>query len=183
MPALAALAAAGVEDGHLAIEFVAPERIHELNREHRGVDRPTDVLSFPVDEGGPPAGPRELGDVVISPEHAVDHGLHEVARVLGADDHVAQLARPRGRAQLVDREREHVGRAVAVAVLAVEPPDLVLPHERHGQVALLDAGRAQGGLGRGTQLRGSVDQVELDQACPRRRASRSGGACVSWYSS
>ena len=45
------------------------KRIRELNRVHRGRDRPTDVLSFPVDEGGPRAAPRELGDVVICPEH------------------------------------------------------------------------------------------------------------------
>jgi probable rRNA maturation factor len=79
--ALAALAAAGVEEGHLAVELVDAERIRTLNREHRGRDEPTDVLSFPVDESAPPAGPRELGDVVICPEHtevlteAVVHGV------------------------------------------------------------------------------------------------------------
>ena len=47
--------------------------MRELNREHRGRDAPTDVLSFPVDgAGGPVAGPRELGDVVICPEHTTD---------------------------------------------------------------------------------------------------------------
>jgi len=79
--ALAALEAAGVVEGHLAVAVVGPERIRELNREHRGLDEPTDVLSFPVDEVGAPAGPRELGDVVICPEHteelteAVVHGV------------------------------------------------------------------------------------------------------------
>jgi probable rRNA maturation factor len=79
--ALAALAAAGVEDGHLAIELVDAGRIRELNRAHRGRDEPTDVLSFPVDESAPPAGPRELGDVVICPDQtellteAVVHGV------------------------------------------------------------------------------------------------------------
>ena len=68
-PVAAALAAAGVEDGHLALELVDEERIRELNREHRGKDEPTDVLSFPVDGAGPVAGPRELGDVAICPEH------------------------------------------------------------------------------------------------------------------
>jgi probable rRNA maturation factor len=67
-----ALASAGVDDGHVAVEFVGSERIHELNREHRSKDRPTDVLSFPIDETGPAAGPRELGDVVIAPEHTTD---------------------------------------------------------------------------------------------------------------
>jgi probable rRNA maturation factor len=87
-PALAALAAAGVDDGHLAIEFVGPERIHELNRAHRGIDRPTDVLSFPVDEGGSVSGPRELGDVVISPEHTEDLTeaiVHGVLHLCGYD--------------------------------------------------------------------------------------------------
>ena len=48
------------------------DRIRELNREHRGKDQATDVLSFPIDEDGTVAGPRELGDVVICPEHTED---------------------------------------------------------------------------------------------------------------
>jgi probable rRNA maturation factor len=67
-----ALASAGIEDGHVAVEFVRSERIHELNREWRGKDAPTDVLSFPIDGGGAAAGPRELGDVVIAPDHTTD---------------------------------------------------------------------------------------------------------------
>jgi len=67
-----ALARAGIGDGHVAVAFVAPDEISALNAEHRGKHGPTDVLSFPVDETGPPAGPRELGDVVICPLHATD---------------------------------------------------------------------------------------------------------------
>jgi probable rRNA maturation factor len=67
-----ALASAGVADGHVAVEFVAADRIAELNARHRGKAGPTDVLSFPVDEDGAAIGPRELGDVVICPEHTVD---------------------------------------------------------------------------------------------------------------
>jgi len=68
-----ALAAAGVSDGHLAIEFVDAARIAELNAEYRGKDGPTDVLSFPIDGVEPVDGaPRELGDVVICPEHTAD---------------------------------------------------------------------------------------------------------------
>ncbi len=44
--------------------------MRDLNREHRAADEPTDVLAFPVDEAGPTAGPRELGDVAICPGHA-----------------------------------------------------------------------------------------------------------------
>jgi probable rRNA maturation factor len=72
-----ALAAAGVRDGHLAVELVDAERIRDLNRVHRALDRPTDVLAFPLDGAAPVAGPRELGDVVICPEHTAD--LEEAA--------------------------------------------------------------------------------------------------------
>jgi probable rRNA maturation factor len=78
-----ALSSAGIDDGHLAIEFVDEERIQELNRRFRHRDAPTDVLSFGVDEDTPSAGPRELGDIVICPpctadlREAVIHGaLH-----------------------------------------------------------------------------------------------------------
>jgi len=86
--ATAALRAAGVRDGHLAIELVGPERIRALNREHRDRDEPTDVLAFPVDGGGGVAGPRELGDVVICPGHAGDLSettVHGVLHLCGYD--------------------------------------------------------------------------------------------------
>jgi probable rRNA maturation factor len=67
-----AIASAGIDDGHVAIEFVDAERIQALNREHRDLDQPTDVLSFAVDGDGTSAGPRELGDIVICPEHTED---------------------------------------------------------------------------------------------------------------
>ncbi len=82
---MAALDACGVGDGHLSVELVDERRIQELNRDHRGLDRPTDVLSFPVDGTGPTTGPRELGDVVICPDHtedveeAVVHGVLHLA--------------------------------------------------------------------------------------------------------
>jgi probable rRNA maturation factor len=84
----AALVAAGVGDGHLAVEIVAAARIQELNREHRGKDAPTDVLAFPVDGPGPVAGPRELGDVAICPEHCSDvteAAVHGVLHLCGHD--------------------------------------------------------------------------------------------------
>ena len=86
--ALAALDACGVSDGHLSVEFVDPERMQALNRDHRGRDRPTDVLSFPVDGAGPAHGPRELGDVVICAEHAADVEeavVHGVLHLAGHD--------------------------------------------------------------------------------------------------
>jgi probable rRNA maturation factor len=87
-----ALASAAVRDGHLAVEFVEATRIAELNAEHRGKEGPTDVLSFPVD-GADPSAPgegvqRELGDVVICPEHTVDVSeaiVHGVLHLVGMD--------------------------------------------------------------------------------------------------
>jgi len=82
------LAAAGVEDGHLAVALVGEDEIRRLNREHRGRDRPTDVLSFPVDEAGVVAGPRELGDVVICPQYTedlVEAVVHGVLHLCGYD--------------------------------------------------------------------------------------------------
>jgi probable rRNA maturation factor len=67
-----AFSSAGIEEGHVAIEFVDEDRIRELNLEHRQIDEPTDVLSFGIDEDGHAAGPRELGDIVICPEHTED---------------------------------------------------------------------------------------------------------------
>jgi probable rRNA maturation factor len=83
-----AAGAAGVRDGHVAVEFVAPERIAALNREFRGRVGPTDVLSFPVDETGAAAGERELGDVVICPAHTEDlleAVVHGVLHLTGMD--------------------------------------------------------------------------------------------------
>jgi probable rRNA maturation factor len=77
-----------VADGHLAIELVDEQRIRDLNRTHRGKDQATDVLSFPIDEDGPVPGPRELGDVVICPEHTrdlVEAVVHGVLHLCGYD--------------------------------------------------------------------------------------------------
>lgn len=59
----------------ISVTFVDDERIQELNREHRNIDRSTDVLSFPLCENGnfevsPDTGCVALGDIVISLEHA-----------------------------------------------------------------------------------------------------------------
>jgi probable rRNA maturation factor len=85
--AAVALASAGVYDGHLAVTFVHADRIAELNAEFRGKSEPTDVLSFPID-GTDAVGPRELGDVVICPEHTVDLEeavVHGVLHLVGMD--------------------------------------------------------------------------------------------------
>ncbi len=88
---VATLDAAGVTDGHLSVELVEETRIRELNRDHRDRDRPTDVLSFPLDGTGPSPGPRELGDVMICPEHTTDLTeavVHGVLHLCGYDHEV-----------------------------------------------------------------------------------------------
>jgi probable rRNA maturation factor len=78
-----------VRDGHLAIVFVDEDEIRGLNREHRGRDTPTDVLSFPIDGAGPVNdGPRELGDVMICREHTsdvIEAVVHGVLHLCGYD--------------------------------------------------------------------------------------------------
>jgi len=61
------LAELDLEDAELSVLLVSDAAIHVLNQQHRGKDRPTDVLSFPMGEApGPSDAPRLLGDVVIS---------------------------------------------------------------------------------------------------------------------
>src|SRR3954469_6921608 len=87
-----AVATAGVRDGHVAIAFVDAQRIAQLNAEHRGKEGPTDVLSFPIDEADMDVpGPRELGDVVICPEHTEDIReaiVHGALHLVGMDHEV-----------------------------------------------------------------------------------------------
>jgi probable rRNA maturation factor len=83
-----ALASADIAEGHVAVEFVDEDRIRDLNREFRGIDGATDVLSFGVDEAAASAGPRELGDIVICPEHTKDLReavLHGALHLTGMD--------------------------------------------------------------------------------------------------
>jgi probable rRNA maturation factor len=85
---VATLDRAGVTDGHLAVELVDEQRIHDLNLRYRDRDRPTDVLSFPIDEQDPGPGPRELGDVIVCEQHCEDVTeavVHGVLHLCGYD--------------------------------------------------------------------------------------------------
>lgn len=65
----------GVTESEVSITFTDDEHIHELNRQYRGIDRPTDVLSFALNESEEPAVtgdfPDVLGDIVISVPRAI----------------------------------------------------------------------------------------------------------------
>lgn len=75
----------------VSVTFVDNERIHELNKQYRNIDRETDVLSFPLGENGVydinlDTGAKMLGDIVISIEKAVEQaGLynHPLQREIG----------------------------------------------------------------------------------------------------
>jgi probable rRNA maturation factor len=78
------LAAEGVEDGELGLQFVGRPEMRRLKREHLGLDEEGDVLSFPIDGREPlPEGvPRQLGDAVLCPQvvgedwrRSLAHGL------------------------------------------------------------------------------------------------------------
>src|SRR6185503_12603957 len=67
----AAALTAGIEGAEVGLTLVGDTEIHELNRDYRKKDKPTDVLAFAMREGvGGELNPGELGDVVISVETA-----------------------------------------------------------------------------------------------------------------
>jgi probable rRNA maturation factor len=95
-----AFSSAGIDAGHVAVAFVDEDTIRELNRDHRGRDAATDVLSFPIDgidgdavarAGGPDEAPLELGDVVICPPATEDLSeavVHGALHLTGMDHEV-----------------------------------------------------------------------------------------------
>ena len=96
-----AAAMEGIQEGEVALTFVDNEQIHELNREYRGIDRPTDVLSFALNESVEEEldilyeieDEQELdemndllGDIIISTERAkeqADEYGHSLEREIG----------------------------------------------------------------------------------------------------
>jgi len=77
-----ALDAIGNSGSSATIAFVSDRNIRKLNQQFRGINKPTDVLSFPADE------PDNLGDVAISVETAAKQAKENG---LQFDDEIAQL--------------------------------------------------------------------------------------------
>lgn len=69
-----ALKSLGIEDDvEVSCVLVDDERIHEINREYRHIDRSTDVISFAMEDNDQfyvEGMPRTLGDIFISVDHA-----------------------------------------------------------------------------------------------------------------
>ncbi|NBG89323.1 rRNA maturation RNase YbeY [Isachenkonia alkalipeptolytica] len=71
------------ENFEVSLSLVTPEEIKELNKQYRGKDRATDVLSFPVEELFQPGEEKILGDIVISTEAVMEQAReysHSVER-------------------------------------------------------------------------------------------------------
>jgi probable rRNA maturation factor len=136
--ALRAIGAAALAQQHvqapceLAVVITSDSALQELNRRHRGIDAPTDVLAFANAPHGPfveaPGQPRYLGDVIISYPQAraqateLGHGIvaelqllvaHGILHLLGHDDAVREK-----------RARMWAAQAEIVAAVAV---DVTLP--------------------------------------------------------
>lgn len=107
----------GERGSSVSITFVRDAEMRKLNREHRGKDRTTDVLSFSLVEGesSPQGDERMLGDVVINVDaaarQAADYGapiareierllIHSLLHLLG-HDHME----PEERARMVAEEK------------------------------------------------------------------------------
>ena len=76
------------ERGQFSIAFVSDRRIQTLNKNWMGKDRPTDVLSFPLELKPPPMAtlPWEVGEIIISVERAQQQAFeygHSLERELG----------------------------------------------------------------------------------------------------
>lgn len=79
------------DNAEVSVSFVDNEAIHRLNAQYRNVDRPTDVLSFPLGENGVyetnyDNGAKLLGDIVISVQKAVEQAEaynHSLQREIG----------------------------------------------------------------------------------------------------
>ena len=79
-----ALGAIGNGESSATIAFVSDGRIRELNRQFRGIDKATDVLSFPAGE----PDDLNLGDIAVSVETAAAQAKENG---LSFDDEIAQL--------------------------------------------------------------------------------------------
>jgi probable rRNA maturation factor len=113
----------------ISLVFSDDDEVRDLNREYRGLDEPTDVLSFAQEEGDPAPSliarglPRLLGDVVISVERAeaqaAEYGhsfrrevaylaVHGLLHLLGYDHETVaerELMRQKEEAALIDLPR------------------------------------------------------------------------------
>ena len=107
----------GEASAEVGIVFVNNRTIRKYNREYRGRDKPTDVLSFPMREGDQIGDAALLGDLMISLEKADEEAplfnqsfsehllfliIHGILHLLGYDHEVSQ----REEARMKRREKK-----------------------------------------------------------------------------
>ena len=70
------------EEAEISVLICDADTIHELNRDYRNVDAPTDVLSFALNEGEEdiPEEETELGDIVINLDRAIQQAKESHAK-------------------------------------------------------------------------------------------------------
>jgi probable rRNA maturation factor len=88
------------EDLEATLLLTDDSSVRDLNRQWRGQDKPTNVLSFPADVPSPPGEPRHLGDIALAyetvaresaaegrslPDHVAHLVIHGVLHLLGHD--------------------------------------------------------------------------------------------------
>jgi probable rRNA maturation factor len=128
--ALGQLRALALPHSELSISLVGDRGIRTLNREWRGKDLPTDVLSFPQEGPPQPTGLRALGDVVLSLDTA-----ERAARERGISVR-AELARylAHGLLHLLGYDHQRPGprrRMAALEERLLGTPGLIPPTEGH----------------------------------------------------
>lgn len=134
----------------VSVSLVSDEVIHVLNKDYRGIDRPTDVLSFALDEAEEPeetGGPEQhlLGDIIISAETAVrqgkeyGHGLNRELVYLGVHSllHLLGYDHMKKEDKAVMRQKEE--EALRMIGLSQEDIDAKEKDPEHFAVAVVDA--------------------------------------------
>jgi probable rRNA maturation factor len=120
-----AAAAVSTFGGELAIVLTDDSTMRALNRDWRGIDKPTNVLSFPQARGAAEAAPVMLGDIVIAHETTAREAQEQHKRFA---HHLAHLA-VHGFLHLVGHDHENDAEAddmeaLEVAILArLDIPD------------------------------------------------------------
>ena len=122
----------------LSLSLVADPEMHELNRAHRGKNRPTDVLAFPLHDPPVAADAASLGDVVISIDTATlaaaeqrrplaaildDLLIHGILHLLGYDHEISPAE---------ERRMARKARALRTAIGPLAPPARAAAAPRRG---------------------------------------------------
>jgi len=114
--AIAAWSAAGSGTAELSIQLSDDAEIRTLNRDYRGKDKPTNVLSFPAGDEGAAGRARLLGDIVLAQE-TIEREATAQAKTLA--DHLSHLT-IHGVLHLLGHDHETETQATAMEALETE---------------------------------------------------------------